>query len=238
MKDASDALIHPEQAAYLEALEPPRDELLAKLEARAREKKQPISDPEVASFLAIMVRASKARFVLELGTNVGYGAIVLARAAGPNARVLTVELDSELVALARYNIEQAGLSDRIDVHQGDAVDVAEQLDVPVDFAYIDCVKEDYPRYLEILIPKLSAGGVIVADNVLWKGLVAKSAVPEAERVRVEALRQFNLALVGHPRLRGMVLPFGDGVGVAVKLGPPGGSIPAPRSLGPRGSLKP
>src|SRR5580704_10233452 len=86
MKDAPDAILKPEQASYLEALEPPRDALLARMEARAAERRYPISDPEVASFLFITARASQPRFVVELGTNIGYGAIVMARAAGPDAR--------------------------------------------------------------------------------------------------------------------------------------------------------
>ncbi|MDB5216074.1 MAG: O-methyltransferase, partial [Myxococcaceae bacterium] len=81
---------------------------------------------------------------------------------------------------------------------------------------IDCVKEDYTRYLELVAPKLSPRGVIIADNVLWRGLVAKKDVPPNEKVRVEALRAFNQALVSHPELRAVVLPLGDGVGYAVK----------------------
>jgi predicted O-methyltransferase YrrM len=234
VKDAPDAILKPDQAAYLEALEPPRDELLAKMEARAAERGHPISDPEVASFLAVTARASKARFIVELGTNIGYGAIVMARAAGPTARVVTIEIDRSLCETARGFIEEAGLADRIDVRQGDALSELAKIDAPIDMAYVDCVKEDYPRYLEALVPKLAPGGVLVADNVLWKGFVALSehVVPEHERARVEALRQFNLRLVSHPRLRGVVLPLGDGLAYGVKLGPAGGSIPPPGLMPP------
>jgi predicted O-methyltransferase YrrM len=78
------------------------------------------------------------------------------------------------------------------------------------------VKEHYPRYLELVLPKLSARGVVIADNVLWKGLVARADVPANEKVRVDALRAFNRALVSEPRLRAVVLPLGDGVGYAVR----------------------
>jgi predicted O-methyltransferase YrrM len=222
VKDSPDAILKPEQAAYLDALEPGRDALLARIETYAvkgdpRGRGHPISDPEVASFLAITARAAGARFIVELGTNIGYGAIVLARAAGPGARVLTIELNRETCEIARQFIADAGLADRIEVRQGAALTELERINEPIDLAYIDCVKEEYPRYLELLVPRLSPRGVVVADNVLWKGLVAKGAVPEAERERVEALRAFNLALVQHPQMRGLVLPLGDGVGYAVKL---------------------
>jgi predicted O-methyltransferase YrrM len=218
MKAAPDALLRPEQAKYLEALEPPRDDLLAKMEAYAEKHREPISDPEVAAFLAITARASRARLIVELGTNIGYGAIVMARAAGPLAKVVTIELSHDMCATARGFIEEAGLADRIEVRQGAALKELEKIDEPIDLVYIDCVKEEYPAYLEAAVPRLAPYGVLVADNVLWRGLVAREVVPDHEKARVEALRAFNLALVGHPKLRGAVLPVGDGVAYAVKLG--------------------
>jgi predicted O-methyltransferase YrrM len=187
------------------------------MEAYAAGRRAPISDPEVASFLAVTAAATRPRLVVELGTNIGYGAIVLARAAGPGARVVTIELSSELCQIARGYIEEAGLAERIEVRQGAALRELETFEPgSIHFAYIDCVKEEYVAYLEALVPRLASHGVIVADNVLWKGLVAKNAVPENERERTEALRAFNLALVKHPELRAVVLPLGDGVAYAVK----------------------
>jgi predicted O-methyltransferase YrrM len=214
VKDTSDAILRPEQAAYLEAVEPPRDALLAKMEARAQGR-YPISDPEVGSFLAVVARARDPRFIVELGTNIGYGAIVLARAA-PNAKVVTVEYKADICEEARGFIAEAGLSHRIEVVQGMAIPELEKIHQPIDLAYIDCVKEEYPRYLELLVPRLSERGVIVADNVLWKGLVARESVPEQERERVGALRAFNLAIVQHPALEAVILPLGDGIAYAVK----------------------
>src|SRR5438876_384855 len=114
MKDASDAILKLEQASYLEALQLPRDALLAKMEARAAERRYPISDPEVATFLSITARIAKPRIIVELGTNIGYGAIVLARAA-PGAKVVTIEYRADLCDEARAFIEEAGLTDRIEV---------------------------------------------------------------------------------------------------------------------------
>ncbi len=217
MKDAPDAIIGAKQAAYLDEIEPARDALLTEMERYAKERRQPISDPEVASFLAVTARASGATKIVEVGTNIGYGAIVLARAAGATSRVVTIENHAETVKIARAYIERAGLSSRIDVRQGDAIAELEAVTGEIDLLYVDCVKEDYPRYLEIAVPKLSARGVIVADNVLWRGLVARSDVPPTEAARVRALRAFNKSLVGDPRLRAVILPLGDGVGYAVRV---------------------
>lgn len=217
MKAASDAILGVEQAAYLEGIEPSRDALLAEMERYARDRHQPISDPEVASFLAVTARAAGATRIVEVGTNIGYGAIVLARAAGPSAKVITIENDPGTVKVAQDFIGRAGLAQQIEVRQGDALAELEGLTGEIDLVYVDCVKEHYPRYLDIVVPKLSARGVVIADNVLWRGLVAKADVPPSEKARVDALRTFNLALVSDPRLRGVVLPLGDGVGYAVRV---------------------
>jgi predicted O-methyltransferase YrrM len=132
---------------------------------------------------------------------------------------VTLENNPATVAIARGYIARAGLEAQIDVREGDAL--AELAAIvagagEIDLVYIDCVKEDYTRYLGLVVPRLSARGVIIADNVLWKGLVAKSDVPANELTRVEALRAFNRALVSEPRLRAVVLPLGDGVGYAVR----------------------
>jgi|HubBroStandDraft_2_1064218.scaffolds.fasta_scaffold93201_2 predicted O-methyltransferase YrrM len=218
MKEASDAILRTEQAAYLEGLEPPRDPLLARMERLAADRGLPISDPEVASFLAVTARACSPKLIIELGTNIGYGAIVLSRAAGENAKVITVELSEELCKTARSFVREAGLATRVEVVQGDAIAVLETLATPIDFAYVDCVKTDYPRYLELLVPRLSERGVIVADNVLWRGQVARPDAPGTDAERARALGAFNEALVRHPSLRGVVLPLGDGVAYAVKTG--------------------
>jgi predicted O-methyltransferase YrrM len=187
------------------------------MEKLAKDRGLPISDPEVASFLAITAGARAPKLIVELGTNIGYGAIVMARAAGPLAKVITVELSKEHAATARGFIEEAGLSSRIEVVEGKAIAVLEGISGPIDMAYVDCVKEEYPRYLELLVPRLGERGVLVADNVMWRGHVARPESAGAEAPRARALGAFNEALVRHPELRGLILPLGDGVAYAVKL---------------------
>jgi predicted O-methyltransferase YrrM len=242
VKRNTDAILRPEQAAYLDALHQMsvralaamagvhpvsgRDPLLARMEARAAERRYPISDPEVACLLAIVARLARPRLVVELGTNIGYGAIVLARGAGEEARVVTIEYRSDLVEEARGFIAEAGLSERIEVRQGMALAELEAIGEPIDLLYVDCVKEEYPRYLEMAVPKLSPRGIVVADNVLWGGQVARETPAtldtrveplDGEKERVEALRAFNLALASRPELLAVVLPLGDGVGLAIRI---------------------
>lgn len=216
MKAAEDAILRPEQAAYLERMTPPRDALLTRMEARARERRYPISDPEVGVFLEITARARCPRFVVELGTNIGYGAILLARGAGPDARVVTAETSPDLCDEARGFIAEAGLASRIEVRRTTAIELLSSLTEPVDLAYVDCVKEEYPEYLRLLVPLLSERGMLVVDNVLWGGHVARAEIPDKERARTEALREFNRALLLDTRLRSVLLPLGDGVAYAVR----------------------
>jgi predicted O-methyltransferase YrrM len=233
MKHAADAILRPEQAAYLDTLnalsvhglaslagaaaKADRDPLLAKMEARAAARGYPISDPEVACFLAVVARLSRPKLVVELGTNIGYGAIVMARAAGEGTRVVTIEKNGDLVEEARGFIAEAGLSSRVEVVRGEAIPEMERIAGPFDLVYVDCVKEEYERYLEIAVPKLSSHGVLVADNVLWGGTVAQPSPPAAELQRVAALRAFNQKLVSRGDLCGLVLPLGDGVAFAVRI---------------------
>jgi predicted O-methyltransferase YrrM len=233
MKTAIDAILRPEQASYLDALHRTglralaalagigavdgRDPLLARMEARATERGYPISDPEVACLLAIIARLARPKLIVELGTNIGYGAVALARGAGEGGRVVTIEYRLELVQEARAFISEAGLSQRIEVRHGTALAELEAIEDPIDLLYIDCVKEEYPGYLEVGVPKLSPRGVVLADNALWGGQVARATPASGETERVEALRAFNLALVSRPELCGVVLPLGDGVGLAVRI---------------------
>ena len=218
MKATLDAILKPEQARYLAEIEPARDALLEEMEQYAREHRQPISDPEVASFLGVVARASAPKRLVEVGTNIGYGAIVLARNAGPNARLVTIENDASMCDVARGFIERAGLAEHVEVVHADALAALATLEGEIDLAYIDCVKEHYPAYLDLILPKLSARGIIVADNVLWKGLVAPDDGPPASEMgRVQALRTFNHAITSDSRLRGVILPLGDGVAFAVRV---------------------
>jgi predicted O-methyltransferase YrrM len=210
MKHTRNAIVHDTQAAYLERLEPGREALLAEMEALAHKNNHPISDPEVASFLAVTIKAMGAARVVEVGTNIGYGAIVMARAG---AQVVTIEKSRELCEVARRFAERAGFD--IDVREGAALEVLATLEGRFDLAYVDCVKEEYPAYLDLLAPRLRDGGVVIADNVLWRGLVASDEDPGPERGRVEALREFNRR-INWPPFRGVVLPLGDGVAYAVK----------------------
>lgn len=215
MKDRADAILQAEQATYLDRLLPPRDPLLAEMEDLAG-REVPISDPEVGRLLSILARARGARRILEVGTAIGYGTLCLARGA-PEARVLTIDSDPDRIETARRYLERAGVLSRVELVAGAALEVIPRLDGPFDLVYLDAVKTEYRRYLDLLLPKLVIGGLVVADNLLWRGHVASP--PEEPDRDADALRAFNGYLMMHPQLQAVVLPLGDGLGLAVKTRP-------------------
>jgi predicted O-methyltransferase YrrM len=216
MKQGTGILLQLEQERYLERLLPPRDPLLREMEEQAARDDVPISDPEIGRLLGILARATGARLILEIGTAIGYGALCLARGA-PEARVVTIDTDPERLAVARGYLERAGVAGRVELIEGAALDVLPGLQGPFDLAYVDAVKKEYRRYLDLIVPKLRVGGVVALDNLLWKGRVADP--PEEDDPDADALRAFNGYLMMHPQLQSVVLPFGDGLGLATKVKP-------------------
>ena len=211
MKSRADAILQSAQAAYLEQLTPPRDALLARMEQFAAENRHPIADPEVAQLLRILVRTKKPRHILEVGTNIGYSVVVMGRECAKDAILETIEIDPQILATAKDFARQAEVHCDVRFHQGAALEVIPRLAGPFDFLFIDCVKSEYQAYLDLLLPKLASGAMIVCDNLLWGGKVADGVEDES----TTALRRFNQRIATDPRLMTVILPLGDGTGVSV-----------------------
>lgn len=211
-------IVKPPQEIYLERLLPPREPILREMEEMAARENVPISDPEVGRTLSILARATGARVILEVGTAIGYGTLCLARGAA-EARVATIDTNPHRIATARGFLERAGVLDRVELIEGVALEVLPRLEGPIDLVYIDAVKTEYRRYLDLLLPKVRVGGLLVCDNLLWGGLVADPPDDKPEDEETRALRAFNAYLMMHPQLQSVVLPVGDGLGLATKTKP-------------------
>ena len=213
MKERIDAILRRNQAEYLDTLLPPRDALLERMEKLAEDDGHPIADPEVAQLIRILVRSARPRRVLEVGTNIGYSVIVMGRECDRDVVVETIEIDHDILTTARGFVSEAALPCRVVFHEGAALDVIPRLTGPFDFVFIDCVKTEYQQYLDLLLPKLELGALVVCDNLLWKGQVAAGH----HDAPTDALRAFNNRIVSDPRLATSILPLGDGTGIAVVL---------------------
>ncbi len=160
---------------------------------------------------------SATRRVLEIGMAIGYSVLHLLRGMPDNGLVVTIEPSAEMIARAEGYFDSAGVSERVRIERGLALDVLPRLTDTFDLLYLDAVKEEYEAYLEAALPLLRVGGVVIADNLLWGGQVAGEVRDEGQTASTQALRLFNQRFVRHPQLRAVVLPVGDGLGYAVKV---------------------
>ena len=213
MKARLDAILQRDQAEYLDRLLPQTDRLLTEMEAYAAEHSVPIADREVAAFIEITARSSGAKRALEIGMAIGYSVVHLARGMGEGSLVVTIEPNDEMINAASGYLQRAGLTDRVRIERGKALDVLPRLEESFDLLFIDAVKEEYKQYLDLGLKRLRSGGVVIVDNLLWGGKVAGH---DAEASTV-ALREFNVYFINHAQLRSVVLPVGDGLGYAVKM---------------------
>jgi predicted O-methyltransferase YrrM len=211
MKRRADAILKRAQAVYLDKLTAARDPLLARMEQFAAKHNHPIADPETAQLERILVRATKPRHILEVGTNIGYSVIVMGRECRPKTVLETIELNHDTLAAAKRFIGEAELKCDVRFHQGAALEVMPRLKGPFDFVFIDCVKTEYEAYLDQLLPKLERGAIILCDNLLWGGAVADGE----HDASTDALRHFNQRITTDPRLTTIILPLGDGTGISI-----------------------
>ena len=217
MKARIDAIIQLEQAKYLEELHPASTDLLAEMEGYAAEHRVPIADREVALFLEITARAIQARRVLECGMAIGYSVIHLARGMSEDGLVITIDPSDDMIKTAEGYLARAGVRERVQIEKGYALEVIPEINETFDLLFIDAVKEEYRGYLDLSLPKLRQGGIVIVDNLLWGGQVAGEIRAPDQKASTEALRAFNQYFVNHPQLRAEVLPLGDGLGYAVKV---------------------
>jgi len=205
----------------------PKDPVLDRALERAADAGLPniqVSPPQGA-LLGLLARAARAQRILEIGTLGGYSTIFLARAIPPGGRVVTLEVDPTHVAVARTNLEDARLSDRVEVLEGDAQQTLAGLlgdgIEPFDFVFIDADKESYAHYLEAVLPLCHVGTVIVADNVVRGGKILD---PESEDPDVQGVLTFNARLAAESSLDATVLQTvgtkgHDGLAIAVVRSP-------------------
>jgi caffeoyl-CoA O-methyltransferase len=205
-------------AAYLEGLTPPPDPLVAELTEVARRRRLPIAYPETAALLEILVEATRPRRVVEVGVSIGVTTLRMARRLPEGGRIVAIDADPAILEEARANWARAGVADRIEPVAARALEALPGLAGPIDFVWIDAVKREYTGYLELLLPRLAPGALVAADNLLLDGRAAdrRDDLGHWDRASIEAIRAFNARFVSEPRLRALVLPVGDGFGIAVR----------------------
>ncbi len=189
---------------------------LKELEDYAHENYIPIIFKEVKAFFRYLIPELKPKKILEIGTAIGYSAILIASLA-PEATITTIEISEERFEEANYNIKKAGLSDRINIINDDAAEVIPYLKTNYDLIFIDAAKGQYSLYYKYCKELLSEGGTLIFDNILFKGLPANDElVSHKHRTIANNLKEFNKLVMDDPNLTSAILPLGDGLIISRK----------------------
>ena len=215
---SASALDHDGLDAYVQKLFAREDDCLREIRGRADAAGLPRIQlpPATARAVQLLLRAAGAKRVVEVGTLAGYSAVWIGRALPSDGRLTTLEIDPARAEEARRSVEAAGLAGRVEVRAGDAVETLAEIgpDGSVDAVFLDADKERYAAYLEEAARLLRPGGLLMADNAFWKGLVLAPESSGDERAAL--IHDFNQRLAADPRYDATILPVGDGLAAAVR----------------------
>jgi predicted O-methyltransferase YrrM len=211
-------LLNNELHSYIEKLIPERDLLFTEMETYARENNVPIMELAGIEALLQFLRIQDSKKILEVGTAIGYSALRMAEAL-PNTMIVTIERDLERIQVAEQYLGRSKHGEQILLIQGDALEVEELVgeQAPFDAIFVDAAKGQYKKFFEMYSNYLNDDGIIITDNVLFKGLVTESEI-ESKRIRnlVKKIDGFNQWLMNHPDYYTVILPVGDGIAISKK----------------------
>ena len=187
---------------------------LEKIKKKALEDKVPIIMDDTLEVVAKILTEIKPNKILEMGTAVGYSAICFSEYLQENGKIDTIERDTERVKEARENIKKAEVEDKINIYEGDAVEILPTLNDEYDVVFIDAAKGKYPFFLNQALRMIRQGGVIIADNVLYKGYVMSDYNKHKQRTAVRNLREYIKEVSENPNLETEILEVGDGLAIS------------------------
>jgi caffeoyl-CoA O-methyltransferase len=203
---------------YIKANSTGEDEVLASLNRYTHLKvvhPRMLSGQVQGKFLEFISRMIQPSCILEIGTYTGYSAICLARGLKTGGKLITLEINDELSSVSEKFFKEAGLSDKIKLIIGNALDIIPKLEPGIDLVFMDAEKEQYSEYFDQVFPKLKTGGFILADNTLWDGKVVFDT--EHNDPATTALRSFNKKIQENPKVENLILPLRDGLSIIRKI---------------------
>lgn len=205
-------ITHEYMEEYLRNLIPENKGLLKELEDFAKENAVPIAQKETAKFLEFMVSLNKPKNILELGTAIGYSSILMYTSSSKDTQIKTIERNEEMVKLARDNIKKCSLQDHIEVIEGDCLEELKKLHGEFDVIFMDAGKGHYNHFLPECLRLLAKDGIIIADNVLFRGMVATDELVKRRKITiVKRMRSYLEMVSKDENLITTVLPMGDGI---------------------------
>lgn len=203
---------------YLHSLEPDEGELCGRIAREARKEDIPIIKKETAALLKTLVTAKRPGAILEVGTAVGYSALLMAGVMPPSCRITTIEKYEPRIREARKNFKEASMEERIILMEGDAEEILPTLEGPYDFIFMDAAKGQYIHWLPVILGLMPEGGMLFSDNVLQDGSIIQSryGVERRDRTIHSRMREYLYTLKHTEGLESAIIPMGDGVAVSVR----------------------
>lgn len=205
---------------YLHSLEPDQGDLLEEISRKAIRDEVPIIKKETGALLKTMVAAKRPRAILEVGTAVGYSALLMADVMPAECTITTIEKYEPRIPVAKTNFKRAGEEARITLLEGDAEEILKELEGPYDFIFMDAAKGQYINFLPELLRLMPAGGLLISDNVLQEGDIVESRYGVTRRNRTihTRMREYIYTLTHAEQLETSIVPIGDGITLSVKKG--------------------
>lgn len=188
--------------------------MLNEIKQKAIENHIPIIMDDTLEAIEKTLKNKQVERILEIGTAVGYSAICFSKYLNENGQIDTIERDLERVAEARQNIKKMGLEDKINIYEGDAVEILPTLNEKYDVVFIDAAKGKYPFFLKQALRTIKPEGIIFADNILYKGYVMSDYNKHKQRTAVRNLREYIKEVTENPNIETEILEVGDGLAIS------------------------
>ena len=203
---------------FIDSMDTPNSEFLQQLEKYSKETNVPIIRPSMQSFLKLLLALKQPKNILEVGTAIGFSALLMSEYGPDDCHITTIEKYEKRIPLAKENFAKAGKENKITLLEGDAIEILSGLEGTYDFIFMDAAKGQYINFLPDIMRLLAEGGMLVSDNVLQDGDIIESrfAVTRRNRTIHGRMRDYLYELKHHPKLVTSILPVGDGVTVSVK----------------------
>ena len=205
--------------SYINSLEKENSPVLEEIEKEARKDGVPIIRKELESFLRVMLSIKKPMRILELGTAVGYSAILMSEYIDEKGQIITIENYDKRIPIAKENIKKAGRENVIKLLEGDAMEIMPTLESDqFDFVFMDAAKAQYIHFLPEVLRLMKKDGVLITDNVLQEGdlIQSKYVVRRRDRTIHKRMREYLEVVKNHPQLETTIVPIGDGITMSVK----------------------
>ena len=204
---------------FIQSFDAGNTEFLNQIEQFALKTNVPVIRPQTQSFLKLLLAVKQPKEILEVGTAIGFSALLMSEYGPSGCRVTTIEKYEKRILIAKENFKKAGREDKIRLVEGDALEALKDLEGPYDFIFMDAAKGQYIHFLPDILRLMPIGGLLVSDNILQDGDILESryAVTRRDRTIHGRMREYLYTIKHHDQLRTDILPIGDGITVSVRM---------------------